>query len=833
MEALLRESGIVARLQARIATGREEEREAKRLCFFMADDRSSMEESTTVKSLEPAADTIARYLRGLKPTGYRDALFLRPQAAGGPPEVLLRVDLTPEDKILKAWARWGDRDALAETLDRALAPLGVEGALVLKESTLHLFVSKIPGKRASDAPVLWSEDEQQAIARTVAPLLQILAPINAYAAAIYGMGKKTTDAIDTEASPVWVDWIEISTLLNPRQTSAVRMAERGNLEALAFLLERLVNPDLEEKLATGGIRVLVRCVAGRLHVVCEAPTCPERDRVAPKLVKFARKIGAKDISGIRIYGRRAGLRSYQWQVGANFPPPAKVAPTALPLADADRLEALAKADVPQPVAATEAVSAARPERRSWGPRQWLFATQIFIPATDAPPAPVRYGAITAMVWLCLGALLTVSADWYLAERADDRPNDVPPTESALSSISAPLPDRNAESPAVPSFDRPPDVPRDRGDLFSETRTARDYPSFTVRQIDEKLALYEDYLRSFGPPDVLIVGSSRALRGIEPLVLEAIVAERGYKGARVFNFGINGATAQVADVLVREILAPQQLPKAIVWADGARALNSGRTDITYNAIAVSEGYRKLAESGIYPIDTHAIAPEADAGDGEEPTTVSGGSVFSLFSAEPAAAIADRLESWETSLQQNIARLSAAYPHRQQLQRDLQAALQHGETEEVEAPPESEFTFAGFLPVELRFDPIVYYEERTAVAGKYDADYKSFRLYGKQNAAARALLDFTNARGIEVVFVNMPLTQEYLDTARAAYERQFRQHMIALSLERGFVFRDLSQLWTAEYQYFSDPSHLNVWGASELARRLARDPAISWGETIRSD
>ena len=34
---------------------------------------------------------------------------------------------------------------------------------------------------------------------------------------------------------------------------------------------------------------------------------------------------------------------------------------------------------------------------------------------------------------------------------------------------------------------------------------------------------------------------------------------GYENADIFNFGINGATAQVVDMVLRQVLEPDQLP----------------------------------------------------------------------------------------------------------------------------------------------------------------------------------------------------------------------------------------------------------------------------------
>uniref|UniRef100_A0ACD5GVQ6 Uncharacterized protein n=1 Tax=Desertifilum tharense IPPAS B-1220 TaxID=1781255 RepID=A0ACD5GVQ6_9CYAN len=47
---------------------------------------------------------------------------------------------------------------------------------------------------------------------------------------------------------------------------------------------------------------------------------------------------------------------------------------------------------------------------------------------------------------------------------------------------------------------------------------------------------------------------------------------------------------------------------ILWADGARAFNSGRGDATYNAIATSAGYQSLM-AGTLALPTYGAAEAA--------------------------------------------------------------------------------------------------------------------------------------------------------------------------------------------------------------------------------
>jgi hypothetical protein len=141
------------------------------------------------------------------------------------------------------------------------------------------------------------------------------------------------------------------------------------------------------------------------------------------------------------------------------------------------------------------------------------------------------------------------------------------------------------------------------------------------------------------------------------------------------------------------------------------------------------------------------------------------------------------------------------------------------------------FDGFLPLSIRFNPATYYQEHPRVKGDYDSDYESFKLAGEQDSALEALLQFSQAHKIGIVFVNLPLTKDYLDPVRTEYEEQFQRYMRSSTRERGMIFRDLTQLLLTKHDYFSDPSHLNRYGAYKVSNQLAQDPMIPWSEIIR--
>jgi hypothetical protein len=328
-----------------------------------------------------------------------------------------------------------------------------------------------------------------------------------------------------------------------------------------------------------------------------------------------------------------------------------------------------------------------------------------------------------------------------------------------------------------------------------------------------------------------VGSSRALRGVDPIALQDALAAQGYPKVEVFNFAINGATAQVVDLIIRRVLTLEQLPKLIIWADGARAFNSGRVDTTYNAIATSEGYQQL-KAGTFPNQLKVNQPERRSA-GTAPPNPPGDDA-----AQPLASLSASYQSINDWLNQSVAKLSSTYPQRDQLKSLLReqfvALLKRTNVPQGQTLTDSQklladedaIDFDGFLPLSVRFNPATYYKQHPRVVGDYDNDYESFKLAGEQDTALEALLQFTKAHKIGMVFVNLPLTKDYLDPVRTEYEEKFQQYMRSSASQRGLIFRDLTQLLLTKPDYFSDPSHLNRYGADKVSNQLAQDPMIPW-------
>lgn len=840
------------------------------------------------------AEAVVRHLRSLgginiegSPATARDAIvqYHAKIATRGSTAIgwTLWVDLRPAVEILQTWAYWGDGEAIARLLDRSAPSEGWQISGELKDTTLHLFVSQIKPDGACP-PV-------QTTLQWILPVLQKLAPTGIQSATIYGAPGGTDSTSPESATPAWVHYANL-----PRgdRRCATEQARQGNLSALEFLLERLLTPNLDTKLATGGVRVRCRWRQQLLHVMVDAPTCPARDRVAQAVGEYVSALEFPNLSGLRIYGRRSGMRSpawkYRWDSTTRKQPttsdtstglsarptPVENAPTSAVSPKTEPTPETSKKEKAPPK--TPEPSATTKPSPGWMARLFL-ATGLLLPPSISPS---KLGIILASI---LGVLIAYQADRWLGvlvpTASQENANQALQSANTTGNNSQPISANTTANPSTTLRENSDDGGMDFSEInlsgesqqqqevfnrsqFTQKKSPTwskrsvchpdfwpnqpvssdckptvplDYPTFNAEQVDRKLALYKRYLQQFGTPDVLLVGSSRALRGVDPAILHSELAQQGYEDVDVFNMAVNGATAQVVDFMIRELLPVAYVPDLIVWADGTRAFNSGREDITYNAIAASGGYQKLSTTGKRPIPS----PEPKTTPDQPPLRQGSAQAgeFIEFSLDTSA---QEVNQW---LQQYLADTSHTYNQRKEILTYLQNKYRQAYTalvlpewqEALPTPtPEPEdptstiatnqFDFTGFLPLDVRFNPETYYKNHPKVSGKYDRDYQDFSLNGKQQQATQNLLDYTEKHDIKLVFVNLPLTEQYLDPVRSAYGKQFKQHMLRLAMERDFHFRDLSQLWPNKYKHFSDPSHLNRYGAYRVSQELAADPMIRW-------
>ncbi|TVP67296.1 MAG: DUF1574 domain-containing protein, partial [Nodularia sp. (in: Bacteria)] len=808
------------------------------------------------------AEPVAQQLRDLKLEGYQDAVIVSQVSGEKASDWLLRVDLRPPEMMLKDWARWGDVQAIARLLSSILSDLKVAVQVSLKESTLHIFCTPaVDALETAPAP-----DKAQCL-EIISRHLEAIAPQGILAASVYG--QKTSDQ-----HPAWIDWLNLPATEHPALAPLpLELASDGDQPAIIFLLERLLNLDLDWRLKTGGIRVMLLRKGDLLHIMCDAPICPARSQVAHKVTQLLRQLKMPNIAGVRVYGRRAGNQEPSWHHGEDLIQRQRLVPEATPefAATSEYVNELLITENNEPVLRNDLTSEevqnfVTEVARHWTTiavttaKTWLIETQIFRASGQSLPQNFDIqGLKVALVWGTLGLLLTWQIDGilnYIITRPTPSSPQVTSASPSSSEQETSL-DQNERTAFFTSRSGRQSL-EDEKDVFNASGftqndhaqeqiltasplkeranaaaillTARSrqaggsvtpMPSFNSRQLNEQLALYKQRVAKNGKAaDVLIIGSSRALRGIDPVALSQALANQGYANIDVFNFGINGATAQVVDLIIRQVLEPSELPKLILWADGSRAFNSNREDITFQAIAESEGYKQVMQKAFAAVENDSPG---------QPEVVQ----------EPNVNSYQTVNEW---LNQAVSSVFISYQNRDKIQSLLHKQLlamplvryTQAMASQTQLTPDDAaidvtqqaVDFDGFLALSMRFDPSKHYQKHPRVAGNYDNDYRYFQIEGEQDAAFQRVLQFTQSRDISLVFVNMPLTSDYLDPVRTKYEQKFQQHMLSLATNPNFIYRDLSQVWPKNNNYFSDPSHLNRFGAYQVSKRLANDPMIAW-------
>jgi hypothetical protein len=653
----------------------------------------------------------------------------------------LKIDLTPPTVRLRNWARWGDVQSISKLLNLALAPREIQVSAVLKDLTLQLFCT-ITNRSTTKSP------SKKIVVDTIAPLLISLTPQGIQGATIHGV--QSSGQIDT--SPTWIHWLDLPGLGNPNfSPTPIILAARGDEDALNFILERLLNPDLEQCFAIGGIHLSLLRRQHLIHVMSESPICPIQSQIATTVVKVIQQLALPGIRGVRIHGRIAGQLIVQWTYGVDF----SQAPLELPPVAVEH-QFVVEPSLPK-IGWSERVSEYlvgtgiwKHQFRSLGNNQLVYEPQF------------RWER--SLLLLLAGLGFVTASDLVI--------------RSGLAA----------------------------NQMMIEAPEKAVQLSFNNYLLEQKLAQYQLHCSQQGVPDLLIVGSSRALRGLDPAVF------RKNANLQAYNFGINGATAQVVDLILRQLLKSEQLPKMVIWADGSRAFNSGRLDRTYDTIASSSGYRKLARTAGFNSSNSPLLQAQ-----------------SFFQ--------NVYQDVDTAIDLQLAAISPAYHHRDRL-KDLVrtsvpvvAQLTNGENSSSSQDPaasvnERDIDANGFLPVQLKFDPTTYYQKYAKVTGDSDGDYANFQLQDRQDVALHQTMDLLNANKIKLVFVNLPLSDIYLDKSRRQHEATFKTYMQKLMDANKLTFVDMDGLLSNRYEHFSDPSHLNQTGAIAVSQYLTQTNAIQY-------
>ncbi len=769
-------------------------------------------------------------LRQLNLQNYQDVLLSGYLEERNKPLWVVKSFLTSTQELLRAWAKWGDGAALVELLNLTLEREGISFRSITKEATLHLFASTL----GSILP------EKSLIMEAIAPLLRELVSPGVQAVVLYGITSQGQIDPITE-TPTWVEWLNLTPhappleVTNPNlnlelnpELNAKKLARKGDEAAIKFLLHKVINPDLKIYLATGGIDVLIKQQGDLLHVVAEAPLCPSQAEVVKPIVRYLLSLKIPTIAGVRIYGRPTGKSHPDWQFGKDFHP--RSTPRSSTVKQSQFQKSQFQKSAVVTVAPPQKSSPLLQPLRSSLVRSGLFCDQVNPESGQLDPK-------VALVWGALGLLLLFQTDWLLGvlnkrQLAQSASKAIP-----VQTIQLPTsPETSGNTSETQGFNNSGFTSNGNNVVIVDQQNQQvksvriaqatsallaageqGNPSFNSSLLNEKLLLYQQRVNQSGrPADVLIIGSSRALRGIDPLVLKEALTKEGYKQVDIFNFGINGATVKFVDFLVRRMLTPEQLPKLIIWADGVRAFNSGREDLTYNALLNTEGYRQTV-AGTFPVQSESTNPTPNQ----------------FFNHRSLARLS--FSSGNDRLLQVLGNFSQSYNHRQQMILTVQKSMRQllpGASRSLQPQSleplvnESAIDIDGFLPLGDRFIPQTYYQKYAKVPGSYDKDYEAFHLDGRQDAALGELTQYLQRQGVTTVFVNLPLTDHYLDEVRTKYEQQFEQYLQERSQKYKFIVRNLNTSRLRQYDYFSDPSHLNRYGAESLSRQLAQDPVIPW-------
>ena len=693
------------------------------------------------------AEPLAKVLRSIDLQGFQSAIVEFSRFAGGTATTTehrvadwrLKIDLTPPTVRLRHWARWGDVQSISKLLNLALAPKEIQVSAVLKDLTLQIFCT-LTNPRTAKSP------SKKIVVDTIAPLLISFTPQGIQGATIHGV----QSGRQVDMSPAWIHWLDLPGLGNPQfSPTPIILAARGDQDALNFILERLLNPDLEQCFAIGGIHLSLLRHQHLIHVMSESPICPIQSQVATTVVKVIKQLAWPGIRGVRIHGRIAGQSTAQWTYGVDF----SHAPLELPPVAVDH-QFVVEPLLPK-IGWSERISEYlvgtgiwKHQFRSLGNNQLVYKPQF------------RWERSLFLLLVGLGCV-TVSDLIIRVKLAPDQ-------------------------------------------LANESSEKTVSLSFNNYLLEQKLDQYQNICKQQGVPDILIVGSSRALRGVDPAVF------RDKSNLQVYNFGINGATAQVVNLILRQLSQSEQLPKMVIWADGSRAFNSGRIDRTYETITSSSGYRKLARTIGFNQNNSSLLQAQ-----------------SFFQ--------NVYQDIDTVIETQLAELSPAYHHRDRLKDLVRTSLPFvvqfadGEDASSSHDPaasinERDINSDGFLPLKLQFDPPTYYQKYARVTGDSDGDYASFQLQNNQDTALHQTIDLLKSKQVRLVFVNLPLSDIYLDKFRRQHEITFKKYMQDLMDSNQLTFVDMDGLLNTRHDHFSDPSHLNQTGAIAVSEYLTQTKAI---------
>ncbi len=324
-----------------------------------------------------------------------------------------------------------------------------------------------------------------------------------------------------------------------------------------------------------------------------------------------------------------------------------------------------------------------------------------------------------------------------------------------------------------------------------------------------------------PPDVMLMGSSlvqrlldegeatylnQPLNGLEHRrcqhLEDKLSKSLGFH-VSTFSYAIGGLHASDASVFTSEVLKGSRQPRAIVYGIAPR-------DIMNNMLAspyVTETYQIMSRIG----DLSDVAYKSRMNTDEKFDYYVGSKVAKLFPLYDYRVELSRCFRFEYKAQTNM--------------------IANRFVPEPKNPfPLLEQITAGMIAEELAgkamippFDPA--HPQVTDAKNCYLFAYRPFRkrFYDVQFSFLERFLQITKQRGIQVVFVNMPLRQDNYETMMPGFYSLYRKDLQLIASKYGAPVIDMSQCSAIDYADFSDQVHLNGRGATKLIDALALELA----------
>jgi hypothetical protein len=334
---------------------------------------------------------------------------------------------------------------------------------------------------------------------------------------------------------------------------------------------------------------------------------------------------------------------------------------------------------------------------------------------------------------------------------------------------------------------------------------------------------KDFLRQPATPDVVLLGSSLMMTALhggdatylgfpqnvvlhhQSAYLQKLMREKSQRDIQTFSFAICGQMASDAYAITRVLLKGDKQPQTIIYGIAPRDL----MDNTLASPASTETFRYLSRVG----DLSDIAYEA------------------------------RPSMWD-AIDCTLGRISFLYEHKLDLiyletkyVKQIMKMTGYGDLENVHTPVYVRQLAMLDLPEDTGPNEILISSYRTNPEPyrdnlhEYAVRYRQFnrKLFNQQLGYLQGLLQICKNRHIQLILVNMPLTQDNLNLMPQGFYQSYLNTVSDIATKYGGNVLDLNDTKIFPKEDFADSAHLNGQGGMHffevLSDRLAASTSLS--------